>query len=188
MQSAKRYRLAARACTALATLVLAGYAEADFTNFETPQVHPIDLAPGGNLLAAVNTADNRVEIFSVDHGILKAKDAIRVGYDPVSVRFRTANEAWVVNQISDSVSIVDIARGGVVHTVQTMDEPADVVFAGNPERAYISCSQTNAVQVVDPAHPERTPTTLPIEGEDPRSMTVSPDGKFVYVGIFESGN
>lgn len=30
-----------------------------------------------------------------------------VGIDPVSVRFRTNNELWVVNHISDSVSVVD---------------------------------------------------------------------------------
>lgn len=40
--------------------------------------------------------------------------AVPVGLDPVAVRARTNTEAWVVNHISDSVSVVDLATMSVV--------------------------------------------------------------------------
>jgi DNA-binding beta-propeller fold protein YncE/mono/diheme cytochrome c family protein len=83
---------------------------------------------------------------------------------------------------------VDLTTLNVVATVPTDDEPADVVFAGVPRRAFITCSQVNTVLVVDPSQPLAPPQRLPLLGEDPRALAVSPDGRKVYAAIFESGN
>ena len=100
----------------------------DFVNFESPQVHPIDLTPDGSLLLVANTADNRLEVFEVlPKGLLHLK-SIQVGLEPVSVRARTDNEAWVVNHLSDSITVVDLNVGTVITTLKTGDEPADVVL------------------------------------------------------------
>ena len=56
-----------------------------------------------------------------------------MGIEPVSINPRTRDEAWVVNQESDSVSIVSVSEGIVIDTICCKDEPSDVVFAGkNP--------------------------------------------------------
>jgi DNA-binding beta-propeller fold protein YncE len=167
-------------------LVLA--ADSDFVNFETPQVNPMALSPDESTLAVCHTADNRVLLFTLRSGTPIASTTIPVGLDPVSLRFQNNSEIWVVNQISDSISIIDLEQGIVVRTLQTMDEPADIVFAGNPQKAYISCSQANTIQVFDPADLDAAPVALAILGEDPRALAVSPDGSKVYVAIFESGN
>ncbi|MCH9649315.1 MAG: hypothetical protein K0U98_13830 [Deltaproteobacteria bacterium] len=159
-----------------------------FVNWETPQVHPLELTPDGALLLAVNTPDNRLEVFEATGGTLSHLASIPVGLDPVTVRARTASEAWVVNQISDTVSIVDLETGHVVATLDTADEPSDVVFAGTPQRAFVSCSQENLVQVFDPASLGSPPQEVNIVGEDPRALAVSADGSQVYAAIFESGN
>ncbi|HXJ73388.1 MAG TPA: hypothetical protein VNM37_11060, partial [Candidatus Dormibacteraeota bacterium] len=84
-------------------------------------------------------------------------------------------------------SIVDVRTLAVVATLETPAGPSDLVFAGQPRRAFVSCMRTNAVLVVDPA--TRTPVSIiSIEGERPRAMAASPDGAKVYVAIFESGN
>ncbi len=114
--------------------------------------------------------------------------AVPVGVDPVSVRWRSANELWVVNQISDSVSIVDVDARLVTKTLDTEDEPADVVFAGNPVKAYVSCSQADCVLVFDLSNLDAAPAKIVIEGEDPRALATSPDGLTVYAAIYESGN
>jgi len=163
-------------------------AQNGFVNWETPHVSPLALTPDGTRLLAVNTADNRLEVFDLTGGAPAPLLAIPVGLDPVSVRARTNDEVWVVNHISDSVSIVSLSGGAVVATLDTDDEPADVVFAGSPERAYVSCSQANTVLVFDPADRSAAPTRLALRGEDPRAMAVSPGGDKVYVAIFESGN
>jgi YVTN family beta-propeller protein len=160
---------------------------ASFINFETAPTHPMALSTDNQVLAVCNLPDNRVELFDVTSGLPVPLGDVPVGLDPVSVRFRTTNELWVVNHISCSVSIVDRARRVVVATLDTLAGPADVVFAGSPERAFVSCARTNAVMVFDPVG--RTGiTNIAIDGERPRALAVSPDRSKVYVAIFESGN
>ncbi|MGI9241540.1 MAG: YncE family protein [Verrucomicrobiales bacterium] len=161
---------------------------ADFVNFETPQVHPIDLSPDGSILAVCNTADNRVELFVLMSDVPEPIGSVVVGMDPVSARFRSDSELWVVNQLSDSVSIIDVPNRVVKHTLSTADEPADVIFSSEPLRpALVSGSSTDVVQVFFPSDLTRAPETIAIEGEDPRAMAIDLAGR-LHVAIFESGN
>ena len=170
---------------AVATVFLTNVAFGQtFVNFETPHVSPLDMTPDGSKLLAVNTADNRLEVFALTPaGPVKA-GSIPVGLDPVTVRARTNTEAWVVNHISDSVSIVDLQTLRVTNTISVGDEPTDVVFAGAPQKAFVSLSQLNQVKVYDSLTLALV-STLPIQGEDPRALAT--DGTSVYAAIFESG-
>jgi len=159
-----------------------------FVHWETPHVTPLALTPDGSRLLAVNTPDQRLEVFALGTGRPVSLGAIPVGLDPVSVRARTDDEVWVVNHVSDSISIVSLGGARVVATLATDDEPADVVFAGTPQRAFVTCSQANTVLVFDPADRHAPPVRIPIRGEDPRALATSPDGLHVYAAIFESGN
>jgi YVTN family beta-propeller protein len=177
-----------RLLVALCLAALPAAARQDFVNWESPHVHPLELTPDGTRLLAVNTPDNRLEVFEVTpRGIALAFD-VPVGLDPVSVRARDNREVWVVNHVSDSISVIDLGRRSVVATIATDDEPTDVVFAGAPQQAWVSCSQVNAVYVFDPANLAARPARIAIQGEDPRALAVSPDGSRVYVAVFESGN
>lgn len=157
-------------------------------NFETPHVHPIDLTPDQSTLLVVNTAAATLEVFSVNGDSLTLRDTVPVGLDPVSVRARSNDEVWVVNQISDSVSIVDLQMGTVVRTLKTGNEPADVVFAGMPQRAFITASEVNQLNVFDLDNLGLAPQIVQLDGEDPRALAVSDDGSTVYAAIFESSN
>jgi YVTN family beta-propeller protein len=162
----------------------------DFVNFETGQVRPIALSPDGSTLAVCNTADSHLEVFSIDGtGWMTLEVGIAVGYDPVSVRFRTNTEVWVVNHVSDSVSVVDLTLNRVISTINTADEPSDVVFfadAGNSDSlAAVSCSRPDLIQVYN-AGTLALVDEIEILGEDPRSLAT--DGTNVYAAIFKSGN
>jgi YVTN family beta-propeller protein len=159
-----------------------------FVNWETPHVHPLEITPDGNTLLAVNTPDNRLEVFDISTGYAIHRFDIPVGLDPVSVRARNNDEIWVANHVSDSVSIVSLGQRSVVATITTDDEPCDIAFAGTPTRAFVSCSQVNRVLVYDPDNLAMAPSVVAIEGEEPRALEVSSDGQTVYVAVFESGN
>ena len=161
-------------------------AQGSFVNWESPPVHPVDMTPDGASLLVVNTADDRLEVFTLGDGLPAHVASIPVGLDPVSVRARTSGEAWVVNRISDTVSIVDLATRNVVATLQPGDEPADVVFAGSPQRAFVTVSMQDQVDVYDPANRAAAPVVVPILGKDPRALAT--DGTRVFAAIFESGN
>ncbi len=173
----------------LATLLFVGAgpaaAELPFVNWENHPVRALDLSPDGRMLAVAHTADQRVQLFDVSSGEPIAVGSVLVGVDPVAVKFRTDGELWVVNHISDSVSIVDVHARQVRATLATDDEPFDVVFAQG--KAFVSCSQANRVLVFDAQNPA-APQRIAINGEDPRALAVSADGASVYVAIFESGN
>ncbi|MFM7260523.1 MAG: hypothetical protein ACKO3W_07955 [bacterium] len=104
---------------------------------------------------------------------------------PPSLR-RGNGEAWVVNHVSDSITVVDLATLTVRTTILTGDEPCDVVFAEKPERAFVSISQKNRVDVYNPVNPAAAPTQIAIAGEDPRALAT--DDTRVYAAIFECGN
>src|SRR5436190_19422985 len=114
---------------------------ASFVNFETPTIHPVALSPEGNYLAVYNLPDSRLEVFSVgESGLTGPIASVFTGLDPVTVRFQSESEAWVVNHISDSIAIVDIPSGKILTILNTLQSPADVVVAGSPRRAFVSCS------------------------------------------------
>ena len=159
----------------------------NFFNWETAPVHSVAVSPDGTTLAVCNLPDNRLELFDITSGKPVALTNIPVGLDPVSVRFRTSSELWVANYISDSISIISLPTMRVVSTITTSNEPSDIVFAGSPQRAFVSCGQPNLVQVFNPSTLQ-VATNLAIDGNRPRALDVSPDGSKVYVALFESGN
>ena len=172
-----------------AALAVAGSLSAQsFVHFESPHIHPLELTPDGTRLLAVNTVDARLEVFEVVAAapFLRHAGSVSVGLEPVSVRARGNGEAWVVNHVSDSVSVVDLATMSVRATVLTGDEPCDVVFAGSPQRAFVSVSQLNRLEVYNPRNLATAPSIVPIAGEDPRALVT--DGTRVYAAIAECGN
>jgi DNA-binding beta-propeller fold protein YncE len=123
----------------LCALAVSAQAQTSFVEFESGQVRPLAMSPDGTKLFAVNTPDNRLEVFSITGGNLTLIDSIPVGMEPVAVAARSNTEVWVVNHLSDSVSIVDLSAtpAKVVRTLLVGDEPRDIVFAGT-DRAFIS--------------------------------------------------
>src|SRR5258705_13507624 len=80
----------------------------DFVHFESAHVHPEVMTPNGNFLLVVNTPDNRLSVFSLTGPTPTRVAEIPVGLEPVSVAALDNNTAWVVNNLSDDVSIVDL--------------------------------------------------------------------------------
>jgi DNA-binding beta-propeller fold protein YncE len=164
--------------------------------FESGQVRPLALSPSGNLLFAVNTPDNRLEIFAVHPQGLRHRASVSVGLEPVAVAARTDDEVWVVNHLSDSVSIValdhDGTRGRVVRTLLVGDEPRDLVFAGpGQNRAFITTAHRGQNYPHDPqltAPGVGRADVWVFEAPQTGALAVTPDGHKVYAAGFHSGN
>jgi DNA-binding beta-propeller fold protein YncE len=186
-----------------------------YTLFESGHVRPLALTPSGRLLLATNTPDNRLEVFSVEDAGLVHRTSVPVGLEPVAVAARSDTEVWVVNHLSDSVSVVSLdaegRSGRVTRTLLVGDEPRDIVFAG-PERrrAFITTAHRGQNAPYDPrlttpgigradvwvfdASRPGTPlggeplTILQLFSDTPRALAVTPDGSRVYAAAFHSGN
>jgi DNA-binding beta-propeller fold protein YncE len=122
-----------------------------FIEFESGQVRPLATSPDGQTLFAVNTPNGTLEVFGLASGLPLFQFRVPVGLEPVAVAARTNSEVWVTNLLSDSVSIVSLT--GTPHVVRTLlvgDEPRDIVFAGNPVRAFITTAHRGQ-QRTDPS-------------------------------------
>ena len=203
----------------VATLLAVGVAStagaAPFVEFESGQVRPLALSPDHTRLFAVNTPDDRLEIFAVGvSGGIVHTDSVPVGLEPVAVAARTNGEVWVVNHLSDSVSVVDVSSDPprVIRTLLVGDEPRDIVFAGpSGNRAFITTAHRGQNSGVAPTELTTaglgradvwvfdatnlgtalggTPlTVLTFFGDTPRALAASPSGNRVYAAVFHSGN
>jgi YVTN family beta-propeller protein len=159
-----------------------------YVNFESPQTNPLRLSPDGTRLFAANTSDNRLSVFDISNPsnpVLMAE--ISVGLDPVSLCPRTNDEVWVVNQVSDSVSVVSVSQGIVLDTIPVKDEPFDIIFAGSPERAYVTVGTQNEIRVFDTSTHAQL-ASIPLLGKQPRALARSADGSKLYAAFALSGN
>ena len=73
----------------LVPLAFAPRAQAAFTTFESGQVRPLAMSPDGTRLFAVNTPDNRLEVFTLGGGGLTHSGSVSVGLEPVAVAARS---------------------------------------------------------------------------------------------------
>jgi YVTN family beta-propeller protein len=206
-------------CFALLCVLAAGSASAEvqtnYTLFESGPVRPLALSPDRTLLFACNIPDGRLEIFSVSSTGIAHVGSVPVGLEPVAVAARSNDEVWVVNHLSDSISIVDVPSRRVTRTLLVGDEPRDIVFGGTAKnRAFITAAHRGQnrpgdpqllaggvprsdVWVFDANDLDGTPsaplagkplTILSLFGDTPRALAVTPDGATVYAAVFHSGN
>ena len=122
-----------------------------FVEFESGPVRPIAMSADGNTLFAVNTPNGTLEIFNITPNGVVFQSRVPVGMEPVAVAARNNNEVWVVNHLSDSISVVSLT--GTPHVSRTLlvgDEPRDIVFAGSPVRAFITTAHRGQ-QRTDPS-------------------------------------
>jgi DNA-binding beta-propeller fold protein YncE len=184
-----------------------------YTLFETLQVRPLAVSDDGHLLFAANTPDNRLEVFQVLGERLRPLGSVEVGLEPVAVAVR-GSEVWVVNHLSDSVSIVDASNPSaprVTNTLLVGDEPRDILFAGpRHDKAFVTTAHRGQNSPDDPdlfapgvgradvwVFDANNPGTavggqrlakLTFFADTPRALAATPDGNTVYAAAFFSGN
>ncbi len=180
-------------------------ATAPYYHFESGPVAPLAMTDDGGRLLSLNTANHRLEAWAIDGEPGKAELAflgeVFTGLEPVAIALDPADSriAYVANQLSDSVAVVDLDDLVVIGTVAVGDEPHDLAIAAG--KLFVSCSHgrtgasvaatpDNVVVVWDLATPPDAPllTTIAIHGHRPRALAVSGDGGTVWVAPQNSGN
>ncbi|MGB4781741.1 YncE family protein, partial [Candidatus Methylomirabilis sp.] len=106
---------------------------------------------------------------------------IPVGSNPVGVAITpNGTRAYVTNQGSNNVSVIDTATNAVTATITVGSSPAGVAITPNGARAYVANFGFNTVSVIDTATNTVVVSSIPV-GLRPDFLAVSPDGASVYV-------
>ena len=191
----------------------------DYTLFEVDPVRPIAVLEKSGLVAVADTDDDFLEIFEPRQTGVKSCGSVKVGMRPVAVAVirerRTDAELWVVNHISDSISVVRLdtatCQGEVKRTIYVGDEPRDIVVAEG--RVFVTTAHRGQhhpvesarsgedlvlppsqklehgladVFVFDPDIPTAPPSVVNLFTDTPRALAVG-DG-VVYAAGFHTGN
>ncbi len=119
-------------------------------NFPNRQVHPLAFAPGGNALLALNQPASRLISLSLPDLAIQAEIPAGPGLTSVVVRPGTS-EVWTVDWWSSAVSVVDLANQQIAHTVRVGAGPVAIAFTPSGDRAYVTCSQVDQVDVIETA-------------------------------------
>ena len=201
-------------CGSGADTVTADSAPDSVADFESGPVRPIALSADGKRLYVTNTPAHCLEIYTVSGDTLTLSAAVSVGMEPVAVAERNADEVWVVNHMSDSVSIVRLdGTPRVLRTLQVGDEPRDIVFAGpNRDRAFITAAARGQnkpgfkvddltlpgvgrgdvwvfdASALDDSLNGNPLAIITLPADVPRALATTPDGATVYAAVFNSGN
>jgi YVTN family beta-propeller protein len=147
-------------------------------------VNPNELAitPDGTELYVVCTGSGTVEV--IDIATNMEVISIMAGTTPNGIAF-TAVNAYVVNQSSDDVTIIDLATHAAmnVSVAPTISMPQDIAIAPDGTKAYITTIGTDTLFIFDLLTNTVSMTTIPLPvGSSPSlGVFITPDGTTAYV-------
>ncbi len=88
------------------------------------------------------------------------------------------------NSAGDNIHVIDPATNQVVGTIEDIEVPHGVTIAPGGARIYVSDESLRTLDVVDPKTLKVT-KRIPLSGR-PNNLSVSNDGKWVYVAIVQA--
>ena len=94
--------------------------------------------------------------------------------------------AYIANEESDNISVIDTATDKVMATISVGSNPVGVAINPNGTRIYVANAHSNDVSVIDTAT-NTVIATVPA-GSSPKGIAVNPNGKKVYVANEGSNN
>jgi len=155
-----------------------------YLNFERAQLAPLVLSANGSRLYTLNSPGARVEIFDSSSDTRLAE--IPVGLGAVSLARRPGTEElWVVDEVASSVLVVDPQALTITRTIRVGAQPHGIAFTDSGDRAYVTCSAANRVDVLLGASGALV-KSIAIPASDPRGI-IWQNGR-AWLVSFTSGN
>jgi YVTN family beta-propeller protein len=156
------------------------------------QPKSVEFSKSGEYFAVALLNGSGVEIYSVDNMDFYKKlkppaEWLENKGFVESVFFKTRNELWVSQMTTGMIHVFNTDNwdyklsfdcGGSWPKVIILDKDENTAFISNWTSKNISVINTSDYSVK---------TTIPVNGI-PRGMSISPDGKYLYVGNFTSGD
>lgn len=169
----------------------------DLNDFEAFRVLSTQLPPKGiaitknNILVA--TSHSNGELLMVNKKTFKEKANIRVGKGAVDVVANTpATFAYVANQFSDDISIVDLKKGKEINRIPVLRQPMQIELSRNEKFLFVANfltagradldTVTSEVSIID-LEKQKVTKNIPLaNGSNAlRGMALSEDGNYIFI-------
>jgi YVTN family beta-propeller protein len=144
----------------------------------------IAVTPDSRFVWSVNPDNDSVSVFNVAGDANTKLAEIPVGNSPQSVAINSSGTAvYVVNQGSNSVSVIDAAQRLVVDTVLNVGtEPYGAALTPDGRFLYVACASSSNVYKIDVLNNNQILQTISVPGaSDLRGVAISDDSSTVYV-------
>ena len=152
---------------------------------------PIAISEDDSLLVVVNNLDDSISIIDVANDANTKVAQIEVGDEPRTVAISPDKHwAYVTNQGSATVSVIDLTINQKVKDVPVGVEPYGIALTPDGTRGYVANSASNTVSVMEMPSNEVI-ATISIPGIQPRGVAITNNNggqgqQFVYVTQFLS--
>jgi gliding motility-associated-like protein len=104
---------------------------------------------------------------------------INVGAGPYGITLSAdGSMAYVANYIGSSVSVINTSENKVIATLPVGEAPIGIAINTDGNKVYVSCN--GSIFVID-ALTNKVITGILLSNYEPAGLTVSPDGKWLYV-------
>ena len=132
-------------------------------------------------MIVVNPLNNSVTVFNVASDANQKLAEIQVGVEPQAVAISNDNKlAFVTNQGSNSVSILDLTSNTQVAQVKVGVEPYGIAPTPDGTRAYVVNGSSRSVSIIDTAS-RQVSATIPLPIVEPRGVAITANNNGVGV-------
>ncbi len=138
------------------------------------------ITPDGKRLLATSPEKNALYVFETDSG--KELAVIPVGSGPKGVKVSPGDStAFVANQGSASISVIDLKTLALRTTIAVKDGPHNIVFGPGGRQAYVTLQGGAGIGVIDTVT-EKMVRVIPVPGiKGPHNIDISSDEQTAYV-------
>jgi hyaluronoglucosaminidase len=140
---------------------------------------PVRVTDGTGTSRALTANFSGASVSSIDLSSGRSTD-IAVGANPGEVVVNAdGRTAYAANQGSNTVSVIDVADGGVTATVPVGRVPAGLALTPDGHTLWVANYTDGTVQPIDTG--DLKPGAPVTVGSGPENMAITPDGRTLYV-------
>lgn len=158
---------------------------------EPTRSSPIAITGDDKTVVVVNPLNNSVTVMNVGGDANQVVAEVKVGVEPQSVAISEDNQfAYVTNQGSNSVSVVDLTTNAETSQIKVGVEPYGIALTPDGTRAYVVNGASRSVSVIDTAT-RQVVAEIKLPVVEPRGVAITANNngtgpQFVYVTQFLS--
>lgn len=159
----------------------------NLVHFQLGHIQPIAIDKAiGDYLFAPNNAGQQLVVTYLPSNTLVSEIPTGPGITSITDR-PTTTEVWAVDSVNGCVTVIDPLMNRIARTIPVGKEPHGIAMLADGSRAYVTCSASNTVDVIDCAA-YSVVKSIAIPAVGPRGITRTSNPDIIWVTPLFSGN